>query len=241
MKITKRQLVRKRITYISFFLFPATFIYFSPYVIVGATAQRIMSGSFFMFSLLFLSALVLGRAFCGWLCPLGGAQDMLSPLSKRYVKKGNLIKWLLWTPWIIAIVVVAFRKGGYDSIDPFYGTTHGFSLGNIYTAIAYMAVLALVLGSFFVAGRRSFCHHICWIAPFMILGRKVRNMLKIPSLKLIETKNDCVNCHLCTKNCPMSLDVEHMVLNSKMENAECILCGSCADVCRKECIQLKFN
>jgi polyferredoxin len=241
MKISKRQLLRQRMTYVSFFLFPATFIYFSPYVIVGATARGIMSGSFFMFGLLFLSALVLGRAFCGWLCPLGGGQDMLSPLSKRYVRKGNLIKWFLWTPWIIAIVVVAIRQGGYDTIDPLYGTAHGLSIGSIYTMIAYLLVLALVLGSFFIAGRRSFCHHLCWIAPFMILGRRIRNLMKLPSLKLNKTENDCTNCHLCTKNCPMSLEVEHMVQSSKMENPECILCGNCADVCRKGCIQLKFK
>lgn len=237
----KRQIIRKRITYVSFFLFPATFIYFSPYVIVGATARGIMSGSFFMFSLLFLSALILGRAFCGWLCPLGGGQDMLSPLSKRYVKKGNVIKWLLWTPWIIAIVVVAIRQGGYHTLDPLYGTAHGLSIGSIYAMIAYLAVLVLVLGAFFVAGRRSFCHHICWIAPFMILGRRVRNVLRLPSLRLIKTNNTCRNCHLCTIKCPMSLDVELMVENSRMENPECILCGTCADICRKKCIKLKFN
>ena len=241
MKISKRQLVRKKITYISFFLFPATFVYFSPYVIVDASAKGIICGSFFMFLLLFLSALVFGRAFCGWLCGLGGAQDILSPLSKKLVRKGNRIKWFIWTPWIISIFVVAYRQGGYNTIDPIYRTTHGFSLGSIYTAIAYLAVLGILLGSFFVAGRRSFCHHLCWIAPFMILGRKIRNMLKLPSLKLNNTKNDCVNCHMCTKNCPMSLDVEQMVQNSKMENTECILCGTCADVCHKECIQLKFN
>lgn len=237
----KRQLVRKRITYISFFLFPATFIYFSPYVIVDATAKGIVSGSFLMFSLLFLNALVLGRAFCGWLCPLGGAQDILSPLNKKLVRKGNRIKWFIWVPWIIAIAVVAIRQGGYHSIDPFYRTVHGFSISSVYTMIAYLIVLAIVLILFFVAGRRSFCHHICWIAPFMILGRCVRNILKYHSLRLIKTNTTCVNCHLCTKHCPMSLDVELMVENNKMENAECILCGTCADVCRKECIKLKFQ
>lgn len=162
-------------------------------------------------------------------------------MKRQIVRKGNRIKWFIWTPWIIAIVVVAFRQGGYHTFDPFYQTTHGFSIGSIYAMIAYLMVLTLVLALFFVAGRRSFCHHICWIAPFMILGRRVRNTIKLPSLALIKTKNSCGNCHLCTKNCLMSLEVELMVENSKMENAECILCGTCADVCRKECIILKFN
>ena len=237
----KRQVVRRRLSYISFFLFPVTFVYLSPYVIIDASTKGIICGSFLMFILLFVGSLFLGRAFCSWACPLGGAQEILSPLKKKVAKKGKLIKWLIWVPWIMAIVIVAFRKGGYQEIDPFFRTTHGFSLGNIYTLIAYLSVISLFLISYFAVGKRSFCRHICWIAPFMILGRKIQSLLKTPSLQLVMTENACVKCHRCTKNCLMGLDVEDMIINHKMENSECILCGSCADVCHKDCIKLKFT
>ena len=239
--IMKRQILRKRISYISFFLFPATFVYFSPYVIIDAGLKGIICGSFFMFILLFIGSLFLGRAFCSWACALGGAQEMLSPLKSKFAKKGRHMKWLIWVPWMLAIVIVAFRAGGYQKIDPFFRTTHGFSLGNIYTLIAYLAVLFLLLITFFTVGKRSFCRHFCWIAPFMILGRKIQNLLKTPSYKLVLTENACVNCHKCTKNCLMGLDVEEMIRKQKMEDSECILCGNCADVCHKECIKLKFT
>ena len=241
MKTTKRQTIRKRLTFISFFLFPATFVYFSPYVIVDATTKGIICGSFIMFVLLFLGSLFFGRAFCGWACPLGGAQEMLSPLKKKMAIKGRHIKWFIWVPWILAIIILDIRHGGYEKILPFFRTTYGFSLGNIYTAIAYTAILLLLLISVFAVGKRSFCRHFCWIAPFMILGRKIQNLLKTPSLKLVQTENACVNCHRCTKNCLMGLDVEEMIKKQKMENSECILCGNCADVCHKDCIKLKFT
>ena len=237
----KRQVLRRRLSYILFFIFPATFVYFSPYVIIDAGTKGIICGSFFMFILLFIGSLFLGRAFCSWACALGGAQEILSPLKKKFAMKGRHIKWFIWTPWIIAIILVALRAGGYHKIDPFFRTTHGFSLGSIYTAIAYMSVLFLVLILNLTVGKRSFCRHICWIAPFMILGRKIQNLLKTPSLKLVRTENACVNCHRCTKNCLMGLDVEEMIMNQKMENSECILCGTCADVCNKDCIKLKFT
>lgn len=151
------------------------------------------------------------------------------------------MKWVIWVPWIIAIVMVAIRAGGYQKIDPLFRTSHGFSLGSIYTGIAYLAVLILLLISFFTIGKRSFCRHFCWIAPFMILGRKVQSLLKTPSLKLVTTENACTNCHRCTTSCLMGLDVEEMVMNQKMENSECILCGNCADLCRKDCIELRFT
>jgi polyferredoxin len=237
----KRQVLRKRISFISFFLFPATFVYFSPYVIVDASAKGIICGSFFMFILLFIGSLIFGRAFCSWACPLGGAQEILSPLKKNFAIKGKTVKWIIWIPWIISIIVVVMRQGGYREIDPLFRTSHGFSLGNIYTAIAYVAVLFVLLAAQFIVGKRSFCRHICWIAPFMILGTEIQKLLKIPSLKIVKTDNACVNCHRCTKNCLMGLDVENMLVTNKMENSECILCGNCADVCNKDCIKLKFQ
>ena len=237
----KRQVLRRRLTYISFFLFPATFVYFSPYVIVDATTKGIVCGSFIMFILLFVGSLFFGRAFCSWACPLGGAQEMLSPLKKKMAIKGRHIKWFIWLPWILAIVILDIRHGGYEEILPFFRTTHGFSLGNIYTAIAYTAILALLLISFFAIGKRSFCRHFCWISPFMILGSKLQSILKTPTLKLSNTENPCVNCHRCTSNCLMGLNVEEMVTKQNMKDSECILCGNCADVCKKGCIKLSFK
>ena len=237
----KRQILRKRISFISFFLFPATFVYFSPYVIVDASARGIVCGSFFMFILLFIGSLFFGRAFCSWACGLGAAQEILSPLKKKFAIKGRIIKWFIWIPWIISIIIVAIRQGGYQEINLIFRTTHGFSLGSIYTAIAYMSVLLVLLLAQFFVGKRSYCRHICWIAPFMILGTEIQKRLKIPSLKLVKTENSCISCKKCTKSCLMGLDVENMLKDNKLENSECILCGNCADVCNKECIKLKFQ
>jgi len=39
----------------------------------------------------------------------------------------------------------------------------------------------------------------------------------------------------------MSLDVYEMVVGKNMENAECILYGTCIDVCPKDVISYSFN
>jgi len=46
----------------------------------------------------------------------------------------------------------------------------------------------------------------------------------------------CKHCHTCTEHCPMSLPVEEMVNQKRMENTECILCGICADGCKEGAI-----
>lgn len=88
----------------------------------------------------------------------------------------------------------------------------------------------------FAAGKRSFCHYACWMAPFMIIGSSIRNKLGYPSLHLKGEKNKCIGCNSCTKKCPMSLEVMDMVQGENMYNNECILCGECVDACPKKAI-----
>jgi polyferredoxin len=205
----KRQKLRMGIILFSFFLFPATFYYLSPVLIVQAASQGIMNGSFIIFALQFMSALLLGRAFCGWACPAAGC---------------------------------VLKRGGYEKVDFLYETTYGISVSGLSSLIAYFVVLfLLIVLPAYTVGRRSFCHHLCWMAPFMILGRKVRNAGGWPSLRLAVESEKCTHCHTCTQNCPMSLPVEGMVEKGRMENAECILCGSCVDGCKYDVLRYSFR
>ena len=54
-------------------------------------------------------------------------------------------------------------------------------------------------------------------------------------------KDRCIDCMTCTKNCPMSLDVNDMVKNEKMEQSECILCATCIDGCKENVIKYSFK
>lgn len=70
-----RQRIRRGVILVSFIIFPIIMNYFSPYVIIDGASQGIVNGSFVVFGLMFLSALFLGRAWCGWGCPAGGLQE----------------------------------------------------------------------------------------------------------------------------------------------------------------------
>lgn len=45
----------------------------------------------------------------------------------------------------------------------------------------------------------------------------------------------------CLKGCPMGLDVNGMVRQKQMENADCILCASCADTCPENVISFAWT
>jgi polyferredoxin len=229
----------------SLLLFPITLYYFSPALIIQGAAEGIITGSFIVFALMFLSALFLGRLWCGWACPAGALQELGAPINNKRVPRKRLdwIKWLIWVPWIGLIAVMAFQAGGFRRVDPFFQIDGGLTLlqTNPPWFIVYYIIIALFLGLAIAFGRRAGCHTICWMAPFMILGRKIRNLLHWPALHLKADEEACIDCSRCTRECPMSLDVNAMVHADTMENSGCILCGNCVDACPKDVIHYTFS
>jgi polyferredoxin len=243
--VHRRQNVRRALLLVSFLLFPVTFYYLSPYLIIMGAGERTASGSMVVFGVMTLTAIVLGRLFCGWVCPAGGLTEALFAVQNRKANnRRNWTRWLVWVPWIAVITLVTLRAGGIQRVDVLYQTDHGISLttaGGMGPYIIFYAVLALVFILSLTAGRRGFCHHACWMAPFMMIGRGLRNILRLPAVQLSAGTPACVDCHACTTACPMSLEVEAMVLSQRMENSECILCGTCVDVCPHNVIHYDFG
>lgn len=238
----RRQSLRKGIILVSFLLFPITINYFSPYLIVDSASQGIINGSFISFGLMFLSSLLLGRAWCGWACPAAGLQEACMMVNRKRVdRRANRIKWAIWIPWVALIIWMVVRAGGYRAVDPFYLTEKYISVTDIYNYVVYYGVVLLVVVLSLTVGRRGFCHTVCWMAPFMILGRKIRNQFRWPSLRLTARPWNCKDCRTCVEHCPMSLDVNKMVKLEGMNNRECILCGSCVDNCPEKVIRYTFS
>ena len=239
----KRQRIRRGLILISFLFFPVTLYYFSPALIIEGAAKGIIVGSFIVFALQFASALYFGRAFCSWVCPGAGLQEACFLARDKRAKGGRLnrIKYFIWVPWISIIALMAIRAGGLHSVDFFFMTTYGISVAEPGAYIIFYVVVGLITILALTAGRRSFCHYSCWMAPFMIIGTKIRNTFKWPSLHLNVDKDKCANCKKCAGNCPISLDVNKMVQSGSMINTECILCGTCVDNCPNKAISYSFR
>ena len=249
----KQRAVRQRVSFAlllgSALLFPITMNYLSPYVIIDASSQGMVNGSLIAFGVMFLTALLFGRLWCAWACPAGGFSEISFAINNRPANGARLdrVKWMIWGVWLVAIAAFAIAAGGYHAVNPLFDTQNGISVAGdvdrpIFIAyIIYYGVIAIFLSFSIIAGRRAGCHTVCWMAPFMILGRKIRNRFNWPALQLKAVPAQCKDCQTCTTNCPMSLDVHTMVKSGRMENSECILCGSCIDGCNKKAIRYSFS
>ncbi len=227
-----RQKIRKGILTLSALLFPLSFVLLSPYIIIMSAANGLINASAVVFAILFLYSVIGSRLFCGWLCPCGAVQDQISASNNKAwnSKAKNASKYIIWVIWF-SIILFLWIKNNPHKLDFFYLT--GIQINMV---IIYFMVIAIVFIFSLCTGKRGMCHSFCWMAPFMIIGEKIADFLHIPRFRLKADSKACISCGKCSRQCPMSLNVEQMVKSGDLSSAECISCLECVDNCPKKAI-----
>lgn len=203
----------------------------------GNFIQKIYTGTLVLFVLTVVLALLLRRSFCGTLCPFGALQELFARLGITIFKKRLMIppsvdRPLRYLKYALLVLTVGMAWL-YGSLwmapyDPYsaYGhiTTIAATIAeNPLNSIGFVLLGITVIGSLLYD--RFFCKYICPVgALYAILG-------KLSPTKVVRDTNLCINCNLCTKACPMNIDVANKV---KVTSAECINCNECVLACPKK-------
>lgn len=227
-----RQRIRKGLLVFSALLFPLTFFCLSPFVIVMAASQGVLNASAMIFGGLLVTSVVSSRLYCGWLCPGGAVQDAVAAANPRQWngKLKNGTKYLIWLVWFGFLIFLWVRNQPLTG-DFFYRLEI-----DLQYLMIYAIVMAVIFGFSLLTGKRGMCHSFCWMAPFMVLGEKLADLLHIPRFRLKAEPERCIDCGRCSRSCPMSLDVAAMVQSGHTDSAECIQCLTCVDTCPKQAI-----
>lgn len=239
----KRQNIRKTLLVIFILSLPITMFYLSPLLTLQGALRGIVTSSLLFVVISAIIAFFAGRIFCGWICPGGAVQEVLFPANDRRVVGGkyDFIKYGIAMIWLAILMFLFVKAGGIMAIKPLYGIEGGFSLRTSTSYLMfYIAMGAIVILSLLI-GRRPFCHYGCLLDPFMIAGKWAATKTKMPHLHLEADSSKCIDCKLCTKSCPMSLDVNAMVRSENMYSHECISCGACVDICPRKVISYSFS
>ena len=224
-------------------LFPVTLFYFSPVIPIEGAFESIINGSLFVFAALLVSGIFFGRLFCAYLCPGGGLQECAFLVQSKAPKKGRryYIKYIVCIAMIAATVIVHVLNGQPVEVDFFYLTMYGVSVSSIDYYVVYYGIILLILLPAFIAGKRAFCHYICWMAPLMITGRKIGRLFGLPGIYILYSKEKCTMCKRCASVCPMSLGLDEITINGAITRPECIQCGSCVDSCPQKSLSYKMG
>ena len=180
---------------------------------------------------MFLLTFLFGRVLCGFICPFGFLQDVLTDLRQllhiRQIKvseRGYKILRVIQTEMLIVFVGLGFFGIDYCHFCPAAVVSSpafaGFRI-NVY--ISLVTASAAVIGSFFKD--RFFCN----ICP---LGYLIGLCHKICPVKIKKSGIACTECGGCYDACPAgikSIYTEHE--KEDLTCRDCLLCGKCINQC----------
>lgn len=175
-------------------------------------------------------ALIGGRVYCSWVCPINPVTDGAYWLHDRLgLKKG-------WQPkkttryWILGMVLIVSALTGtiaWELVNPITMLQRGLIFG---IGFAWTFVIAAFLFDLFVS-RRGWCGHLCPVGAFYgLLGSK--SLLRISA----RNRAACDDCMDCFAVCP-EMHVITPALRGKgtdtplILSPDCTNCGRCIDVC----------
>jgi len=180
--------------------------------------------------LILLITLFIGRKFCGYICPIGTIQEWLYQLNpKRKSCRNfpkNLHKTLLPLKYVLLLFTIVTASLGihylYIRFCPIYGISHPQYI----TIFSISTIAGILFLGFFV--ERFWCRYLCPYAALMNLFLYLGRLLRLPRPVLHRNMETCIDCTLCSKSCPMLIEIHEKEV---IDDVNCIYCGRCLKVC----------
>ncbi len=170
-----------------------------------------------------LTALLFGRVFCGYLCPIGALQDGIRFLAKktglkkrRLPSKGLLRPELIKYGILVVLIILSTLGSGnrISNISPWLAYLNIFAGLRIHSGLIVLVLIVLTSVIF----NRVFCRYFCPLGAFQAL------LSAVSPLKIHKGKN-CNDCQLCLKDCPVDIIPD----NEETISPECINCLKCTE------------
>ena len=166
-----------------------------------------------------------GRRWCGVYCPRGSFNDViLSKITARrqipalFKKSGFKLFFLI------------FLMGAFAA-QLFLAWGNNVSTGMVFVRMVIITtLLALILGTIFK--QRTWClicpmgTMACYVARMEAIRTKINH--------IAFDKNKCIHCKVCTKNCPMTIDVYSYKEAGRVVDADCLKCQTCISKCPRK-------
>lgn len=216
----------------------------------NAFAQSGTRAGYYVIGIIGLYGLIFARTVCGFLCPVGLAQELLNLIPSPKISKSKLTRVLSYLKYVVLAVLVVgvpLLYGLQGIAVPAFckyicpaGTFEGGiglilnpanqsgsrdllnMLGGIFTWKFALMCAIIVLCVFMY---RPFCRFLCPLGAIYGFFNKIAFLgVKVDKIK-------CTNCGLCVQHCQMDVKC--------VGDHECINCGKCIKVCPMQAISWK--
>jgi polyferredoxin len=181
---------------------------------------------------------LVGRLFCGWICPMGLLQELLDLVPTPKLKLPRFLRWLKYAFLFISVGAVAYWAGKevlyffckYCPVAALEVLLPQMLQDGDWTMDAWrmlrLSVLVFVLVIVIFNGR-WFCKAMCPV------GALVAFFNRFALFRIRLDAAACIHCGKCDKTCPMLVPVEACSRTGRAVNrhSECIACLKCQQVC----------
>ena len=206
------------------------------YLLATGHVPAIHPAAMFLLLAFLLMSVLLKKAFCSWLCPVGTLSEMLWKLGRRWF--GRNVQVPLWLDrelrglkyLLLGFFVVIIGTMSAEALSGFMQTPYGLvadvkmlnffrTLGTVGLAV----MLALVVFSVIVP--QFWCRYLCPYGALMGL------VSLVSPVKIRRDTEACIDCGKCAKACPSRLPVDRLV---QIRSVECSACMACVAACPVE-------
>ena len=201
-------------------------------VTTGGLISKIHPSNLVLGLAVLVTTLLVGNAFCGWICPFGAVQDVLTAIRRglhlpTVTVPRSVDAVLRWGRFVVLGVVIWFSfttaKLWFADYDP-YVTLFGLHWlfgAESSTFWVGLAILGAV-GVGAVVVDRFWCRYLCPLGAVLnVLGR-------FSLLRIRRSPTACTDCTLCDKPCPVGIEPSKA---KPFVSSDCIGCMDCVTTC----------
>jgi polyferredoxin len=203
------------------------------YLMQAGIINEVHPSGLFIFIAIVAVSLLLKKAFCSWLCPIGTLSESLWMLGKKLLKRNvtaprwvdyplRSLKYFLfgYFAWSISQMdVSSLAKFIYSPYNKVADIKMYLFFAEISTFAVWTIVILMVLS---IIIKNFWCRFLC---PY---GALLGMISWLSPLKITRNKTTCIDCELCTEACPSSINVHSA---GRVWSDECMGCLECVQVC----------
>jgi ferredoxin-type protein NapH len=209
------------------------------YVYNGFTS---LGGFLYIFIIVPLSVWFFGKRYCSWFCACGNLAEVIgitkwgnawvtehTPRSQAS-RKYEVIQYFFLAFAIVFGIILLVDAWGIFAAGELLKSWRAAQ--DLVVDLIFGALIGV--GAYPFMGTRIWCRYGCPLAAWMrIFGKYAKSRFKV------QASSSCKGLNLCTKQCPMGIDVASFAHKDKrpiegsfsLENTPCIGCGGCIDIC----------
>ena len=215
----------------------------------GFEAWRVL-GWFLVFAGL---VALLGKTWCGWVCPFGLVQDWLSALRRRLgwresrisapaMDRLGWIKYILLAYLVLVPPLVTVGLVHPDFYLPFCnicpakpllpllaGRAQFLALDLTNAVTLAFTALSLSIAGGMMVGMFFKDRFFCLFCPLLAL---IHLLKPLTALRLVKAPHLCHGCGACRRACPMDIEKVHQERErADVQTGPCLNCGRCLESC----------